>query len=159
MINPHSGPDKRPTFHATEFDRYYSLYKGRRTPALDQHGPLTLATNNAARANAAVKRHYPIHLKWLVSTGRMRVEGKPKRSRLKPCWLMEHYSVGTVNTNAFTLCLIDKNGEGFYPKAKVPRDSPAFLLEEVYYKRCPGKRMNPEFLKYVLKEYGYDLKL
>lgn len=155
-----TNPSPRPTKHGTEFDRYYSLYKWRRETKSKNKFGATGAVENAARANAAVKRHYPRHLKWLVSTGRVRIEGKPKRSRLKPVWLDPKYKVDRNGDDAFTMCLRDKNGDLFrmgHPSH--PRDHPAFLLEHIYWRRIKTKLMTPAFMKYVLKEYGYDLKL
>lgn len=148
------------TPYGREFDRYYDLYRRRRTPAF----PLVLAngaSRNAARANAAVKRQYPKHRTWLISKGKLRLDGKPKRSKLKPCWLMERYKVNEVNSDAFTMCLKDKDKRSFYPDPVdgSPRDNPAFRLEQVYYQRHASKIMTPAFMKYVLKEYGYDLKI
>lgn len=157
-----TNPSPRPTKHGTEFDRYYSLYKWRRETKSKNKFGATGAVENAARANAAVKRHYPRHFKWMVSTGKLRLDNKPKRSRLKPCWLMPTYDVGRMSENAFTMCLRDKNNRSFYmphPEVGGPRENPAFKLERLYMQRHPGKCMTPAFMKYVLKEYGYDLKI
>jgi hypothetical protein len=93
-------------------------------------------------------------MKWLVSTGRVRIEGKPKRSRLKPVWLSDMYNgLNKCNhSDCFTRRLKGKHGVDVTAPVSVD-------LEVIYWDRIPGKRMTPAFMKYVLKEYGYDLKL